>query len=382
MVWCMHRVPMVSQMHVNVPNQIADYLVNKMEWTSNKTMCLEPPYIDSSLLFYPCIMVNWGDFLNPILECLHFPPLPGGSLFTLKRLGGVDPQRRELSLVGGIGGGLIGQNLLSEEAQLLINATEQIREQLSTCDLEVCAAVEEAVGHLGGWLDDVITTVFAVLNIVGCLFFATANLGFASYDSLLTFPQERALYNRETANGLYRSSAYYIAKNVSDLPFQLLPALTLSTIYYWMVGLGPSAAQFFVYFAVCAAITFAAYGFGYFISAVSPRMEVAVLIAPLTLVVWLVLSGFFLRDADIPGWIGWFKYLSFYRWGFFALTLNEFPPDGYTGSLPNESHLALAGITNDNISLCASMLIVLGLGFRILGFGALKFMNRRVGLES
>eukprot|EP01069_Polyplicarium_translucidae_P008252 Polyplicarium_translucidae@DN3204_c0_g1_i5.p2 len=313
MVWCMHRVPMVSQMHVNVPNQIADYLVNKMEWTSNKTMCLEPPYIDSSLLFYPCIMVNWGDFLNPILECLHFPPLPGGSLFTLKRLGGVDPQRRELSLVGGIGGGLIGQNLLSEEAQLLINATEQIREQLSTCDLEVCAAVEEAVGHLGGWLDDVITTVFAVLNIVGCLFFATANLGFASYDSLLTFPQERALYNRETANGLYRSSAYYIAKNVSDLPFQLLPALTLSTIYYWMVGLGPSAAQFFVYF---------------------------------------------------------------------ALTLNEFPPDGYTGSLPNESHLALAGITNDNISLCASMLIVLGLGFRILGFGALKFMNRRVGLES
>lgn len=58
-----------------------------------------------------------------------------------------------------------------------------------------------------------------------------------------------------------------------------------------MVGLAATAEQFFSYFGICASVTFAAYGFGYFVSAASPRMEISVLIAPLTLVLWLTLAG-------------------------------------------------------------------------------------------
>jgi len=347
--------------------QLFDYFIFRADY-ERAERCLDQK--ENALMFYLCVMTNADYLLNPLLQCLDFPPLPGNRAVSTP----TSPVRRQLAESS-------TSSLLGPEMEGFINATQVILQRLTSCNNQICDAIASSLDYTTNVVSASVNTIYIVLNLAGCLFFAVANLGFASYDALLTFPQERAIFNHETANGLYGVSSYFLAKNFADLPFQLTPALTLSTVYYWLVGLAPSTEQFFVYFGICACVSFAAYGFGYMVSAGSPRMEISVLIAPFTLVIWLVLAGFFLRDPDIPSWIGWFKYFSIYRWGFFALLTNQFRPGTFYGTLPAEVILSICGITDTRLWFTCLMCIVLGFAFRIVCFFFLTFTNRKVGVE-
>ena len=84
---------------------------------------------------------------------------------------------------------------------------------------------------------------------------------------------------------------------------------------------------------------------GLLISASLRNGDVAVQIAPAAIVLFLVFSGYFLNDNSIPVYLDWLKYLSFIRYGFMALAVNEFrnatfsctPQDGYC--LSGNDHL-------------------------------------------
>ena len=86
---------------------------------------------------------------------------------------------------------------------------------------------------------------------------------------------------------------------------------------------------------VCILTSFTSYSLGYLIAAVSPSTTVSIIVMPLILIIMLVVAGFMIRDPQLPKFIAWFRYLSLYRWGFFALLLTEFPPGGFFGTIPN-----------------------------------------------
>jgi len=49
---------------------------------------------------------------------------------------------------------------------------------------------------------------------------------------------------REHKNGAYRISAYYLAKQLGDLPLFLATAIIYNAIFYWMVGLNKEFDKF------------------------------------------------------------------------------------------------------------------------------------------
>lgn len=339
---------------------------------------------ETDVTYYWLAVTRWvaKDLLNPFMNCSGYPEFSDGSRRLLQLVERPQQQPRRLVTIGDIGIGDAMYDLVGVGARDFVSTTTEIVHRLHSCDNRACRWIGEKYNDTVKLGENTFTAVMSVVNILGALFFMVANLGFASYDALLTFPQERSLFNRESANGLYRASSYFLAKNIADLPFQLIPSFVLVTIYYLFIGIGTTAGQYFIYFLTCAGISFAAYGFGYLVSAASPRMEIAVLVAPIILVIWLTIAGFFLRDEQIPRWIGWLSYISFYKWGFFSLVINQFPPDGYFGLLSNRIPLLMAGITNTR--LWSTMLILFSLGFcyRFVGYLALRYTNRSVGLQS
>eukprot|EP01054_Gregarina_sp_Poly1_P005091 Gregarina_sp_Poly_1__5090@NODE_269_length_10312_cov_190_473011_g234_i0_p1_GENE_NODE_269_length_10312_cov_190_473011_g234_i0NODE_269_length_10312_cov_190_473011_g234_i0_p1_ORF_typecomplete_len1001_score147_59ABC2_membrane/PF01061_24/0_00087ABC2_membrane/PF01061_24/3_3e37ABC_tran/PF00005_27/8_9e24ABC2_membrane_3/PF12698_7/6_3e02ABC2_membrane_3/PF12698_7/1_2e08AAA_21/PF13304_6/0_22AAA_21/PF13304_6/0_0097AAA_21/PF13304_6/2_3e03AAA_16/PF13191_6/7_5e06AAA_15/PF13175_6/0_0011AAA_15/PF13175_6/19AAA_22/P len=264
----------------------------------------------------------------------------------------------------------------------LISSFRGMSDRIRDCDTQTCAAFQSTIDSASKITEDIVATVLTVLNIGGATFFCGANLGFASYDCLLAFPKDRAVFNREHADGMYRGSSFFLGRTLADIPFQLIPCLLWSIIYYWMVGYEATAGQFFSYLVMCVLVSFCAYSFGYCISAFSPRLEVAVVIAPLVLVIWLVLAGFMLRDSQIPAWIDWFKYLSIYRWAFFGMSAIQFPPGKGFGALDNDLILVLLGVVEPRWGMSALALILLSLGFRILSCIGLIYCNRSQGLEA
>jgi len=79
------------------------------------------------------------------------------------------------------------------------------------------------------------------------LFFIAVFWGFFPvFTAIFTFPQERAMLNKERAVDMYRLSAYFMARTTSDLPLDLFLPVIFLLIVYFMAGLRESAEPFFL----------------------------------------------------------------------------------------------------------------------------------------
>ncbi|CUG00176.1 ABC transporter, putative [Bodo saltans] len=163
---------------------------------------------------------------------------------------------------------------------------------------------------------------------MGVLFFLTMNTAFSNLGSLAMFLFDRSIYVREHRNGMYRPSSYYIGKILQDVPLGICVNFVFSTIAYFMVGLQATAEKFFMFFLICTLVMLNSYTLCMFVSNVAKNYQVANVIAPLILVLFLLPSGFLINLNSIPIIWRWIKYISFFRYGFEALVLNEF--DGLT----------------------------------------------------
>jgi len=72
----------------------------------------------------------------------------------------------------------------------------------------------------------------------------------ALFGSLLVFPKEIAVFQRERGAKAYRVSSYFLGKSVADIPFQLLFPLIFGIIAYWMVGLNSTFSHFLFFLFV------------------------------------------------------------------------------------------------------------------------------------
>uniref|UniRef100_K4A6K2 ABC transporter domain-containing protein n=1 Tax=Setaria italica TaxID=4555 RepID=K4A6K2_SETIT len=81
----------------------------------------------------------------------------------------------------------------------------------------------------------------------GLLFFIAVFWGFFPvFTAIFTFPQERAMLNKERAVDMYKLSAYFLARTTSDLPLDLFLPVVFMVIVYFMAGLKATATHFFL----------------------------------------------------------------------------------------------------------------------------------------
>lgn len=79
----------------------------------------------------------------------------------------------------------------------------------------------------------------------GLLFFISVFWGFFPlFSAIFTFPQERAMLIKERSVDMYRLSAYFVARNTSDLPLDLILPTFFMAIVYFMAGLKPNFTAF------------------------------------------------------------------------------------------------------------------------------------------
>ena len=123
-------------------------------------------------------------------------------------------------------------------------------------------------------------------------------------------------------------------------------------ILYFMIGLAQTAKQFFIFYLNYFLISFAGASLGLLIgSAILDAKSVAAVV-PIILLPFILFSGFFKNNSDIPMWIGWIQYISPIKYGFIVFTLSEV-----------EGKPSLVNLLDFDVGLWASVFILLGLGF-------------------
>ncbi|XP_050226949.1 ABC transporter G family member 22-like isoform X1 [Mercurialis annua] len=202
----------------------------------------------------------------------------------------------------------------------------------------------------------------------GLLFFIAVFWGFFPvFTAIFTFPQERAMLNKERAADMYRLSAYFLARTTSDLPLDLVLPVLFLVVVYFMAGLRMSAAPFFLSQLTVFLCIVAAQGLGLAIGAMLMDLKKATTLASVTVMTFMLAGGYFVKK--VPIFIAWIRYLSF-NYHTYKLLLKV----QYEDMSP-----PVNGMEIGNGVLEVSVLVAMVFGYRLLAYISLRNMKFNCG---
>ena len=110
---------------------------------------------------------------------------------------------------------------------------------------------------------------------------------------------------------------------MSNLPFEIIYGSVPCIIIFWGSGLNNNSPwNFPTLLLICNSVYFVAISYGLFYSAVIPKLETAMAMVPLLIIPFMMLSGFFISLDKVPKAFIPLEYLSPFRYGFQAISLN------------------------------------------------------------
>jgi len=228
-----------------------------------------------------------------------------------------------------------------------------------------------------------------IQNINGALFVVITNMSFGNIFAVVNvFCAELPIFLREHWNGMYRVDAYFITKQLVDLPlFIIEPTIHLSILYF-MVGLDPAAEKFLMALVIVLLVVQVVVSLGYFLSCAASKVDIALAIGPVVIIPFMLFGGFYLNTGDV-GWLIWLKYASWFQYGFSALMINQWegvtnitcpaqPEDHFIPCITTgEQVLEQLSFDKGDFALDIGMLVVLSCIFRTLAFTVLALKARR-----
>jgi len=165
----------------------------------------------------------------------------------------------------------------------------------------------------------------SIQDRTGALFFVCINQAFGGVFGVInTFPAEKKIVDRERTSGAYAVLPYYLAKWLAEFPFAATGPIVFACIAYWVIGFVASAGNFLTFVGIIVAINVTAVSWGMLISSAASSVQQASAIGPLVIIVFLLFGGFYANTDNIPDWLSWISEVSFFKWGFKAMALNEY----------------------------------------------------------
>ena len=144
---------------------------------------------------------------------------------------------------------------------------------------------------------------------LGLLFFISIFWGvFPSFNSVFAFPQERAIFVKERASGMYTLSSYFMARIVGDLPMELILPTIFLAVTYWMAGLKPTLDAFLLTLLVLLGYVLVSQGLGLFLGAAIMDAKQASTVVTITMLAFVLTGGFYVHK--VPSCMAWIKYIS------------------------------------------------------------------------
>jgi len=218
------------------------------------------------------------------------------------------------------------------------------------------------------------TATSSYTNRLAMIVYALMFVTFSNIQQVALVFENRLIYYRERAAGAYGVIPHFIASFVVSVPTCFLNVLVFSAIMYDMAGLYPSARRFWFFFAVLFACSFTGLFLCHLVANCTSNVNSTLTVLPVFIFPSILVSGFVVVLPDLPIWLrSWAPLVSFMRWGFQALVINEFADNS---DLPyGEYFIEDLGFTSPNKETCFHYLLIFCVVFFVAAFLSLKYVN-------
>ncbi|CCM05760.1 uncharacterized protein FIBRA_07993 [Fibroporia radiculosa] len=232
-------------------------------------------------------------------------------------------------------------------------------------------------------------TIAGFQSRVGCLFFLGALIAFSSLSALYNVVTIRPLFLRERSASYYSPTAWLLSRFIFDvIPLRVIPAVIVSSVTYWMVGLAPEAANFFKFLFILVLYTLAMTLFNFLLACLFRNGGIAILLSALLALYQMTYAGFFVHLGTIPPVLRWLQWLCPLKYTLEALAVNEVGsglmiedsldgvPVDVSASLIMETLFGF-GVDNYYRDVLVLFAFIAGFGLLVVGAVWLKVRERR-----
>jgi ABC-type multidrug transport system permease subunit len=208
--------------------------------------------------------------------------------------------------------------------------------------------------------------------------------------SLNIWARERLIFTRERKEGLYDLLPFYLSFIIVYGIYEIFFTIIFFCISYWMCNLNNHIDRFFIFIGIMCLVIFCTQSFGYFIISMINHYPTAFMASSFLFTIFLMSCGWVINLKDMPVWSSWVAKISYLKYGYEALSLNEFKGEHFycTKEELNESNgicpitngeqmIESLGMQNSSILECILFIAGLSLLLQILFYLMLKFKSQK-----
>lgn len=141
-----------------------------------------------------------------------------------------------------------------------------------------------------------------------------------------TIANERVVYYRERAAGMYRPGTFASSQGIVEIPYLIVQSVAYSLITYFMIGFEMNPNKFFwFFFFILLNLTAFTY-FGIMSINLTPAVQIGTVLTAFFFTTWNFLCGFLIAPTNIPGqwiWLYYINPLSYTLYGLAASQLSD-----------------------------------------------------------
>ncbi|KAJ2366687.1 hypothetical protein H4S01_002568 [Coemansia sp. RSA 2610] len=200
-------------------------------------------------------------------------------------------------------------------------------------------------------------------NFSGALFFTSVTQMLLAMLSVVNvFSQERLVFLREWQSGYYGLPAYFVSKNLVELPIQVVLPIVYSAIAYWLLGLRSDGTKFVLFTVVCVCMNLCGYSFGLLLASALPDMSTILAALPAVFLPFLLFGGLLVNTGNSTVWLRWLQWISPVKYSYSALSVNQFSGYVVDGQPVGDQYLDEINLgpfsTGENIAFIITITVI------------------------
>ncbi|POM79323.1 Pleiotropic drug resistance protein ABC Superfamily, partial [Phytophthora palmivora] len=172
--------------------------------------------------------------------------------------------------------------------------------------------------------------------VIGVIFNAVMFVSLGQQSQIPTYMAARDIFYKQRRANFFRTSSFVLSNSVSQIPFAFGESLVFGSIVYWMCGYVSSVEAFLLFELMLFMTNLAMAAWFFFLSCISPDLNVANPISVAFIVFFVVFAGFIITKEPIPELLILLQWGNPMAWCVRALAVNQYTDSSFDTCVYND----------------------------------------------